>query len=387
MKAISNNKKRQLGTEQKKPKKIKRAAIDMPFFILVIILLAFGLTMLFSASYVTAFKTYGDSFYFLKKQLVSAVIGIVVMMGVIFLNYKLLKKYAIHLMFINIVFLILVLIIGREINGGKRWIYIGAFNFQPSEISKIAIVVYISYYVSNNLDKMKSLIKGVLPCLVVIGINAALIMLEHHLSGTILVVGTGLVLLFVGGVPTIWFLIAGGGIASIIAYVALFTEYAKKRIAAWQNPFADSSGNGWQTIQSLFAVGSGGFMGLGLGNSIQKHLYMPEAHNDFIFAIVCEELGFIGALFVIILFALLVWRGFVIAFNCTDKFARLLVIGIMTVITLQFLLNIAVVTNFIPVTGISMPFFSYGGTSLVILLFEMGIVLNVSRYNIKMQKA
>lgn len=381
-----NKAKKQSQIVERKPKMKKRAPIDIPFFVLVMALLAFGLVMLFSASYVTAFNTYGDSFHYLKAQLFAAILGIGVMIGMIFLSYKVFKKYAKALMVINLILLVLVLIIGKEVNGGKRWLEFGPLNFQPSEITKLAVVVYLSYYISNNLSKMRDFLKGVLPCLIVIGVNCILIVLEHHFSGTILVASAGLVLLFVSGVPTSWFVIAGGAMGGVLAYVILFTNYAKRRIDAWLDPFSDAAGKGWQTIQSLYAVGSGGVMGLGLGNSIQKHLYMPEAHNDFIFSIVCEELGLVGALFVILLFALLIWRGFVIALNSRDTFARLLVIGIMTLITLQVLLNIAVVTNFIPVTGISMPFFSYGGTSLLILLFEMGIVLNVSRYNIKMQK-
>jgi cell division protein FtsW len=259
-----NKKRQQTATQQKKSNKIKKASIDMPFFILVMILLAFGLIMLFSASYVSAFSKYGDSFYFLKKQLFAAALGVALMIFVIFLNYKLLKKFAIHIMVINIVLLILVLIIGREISGGKRWIYIGPINFQPSEISKLAVIIYISYFVSNNLDKMKNLIKGVLPCLIVIGINAGLIMLEHHLSGTILVVASGFVLLFISGVPTSWFLITGGGIAGVIAYVALFTDYVKEIGGLAGSVFQMHRERAGRHIQSLFAVGSAELWGVGL---------------------------------------------------------------------------------------------------------------------------
>ena len=254
---------------------------------------------------------------------------------------------------------------------------------QGSEIAKFAVVLVFAHIISLNHDRMQSFAVGVLPFALVLGVVAALMLLEPHLSGTLLILGIGAVLMFVGGTGLRWFVLAGvGGAGAIAAAVVIMPDlvpYAADRLRSWQDPFADPLGDGHQTIQSLYAIGSGGAAGLGLGNSRQKHLFVPEPQNDFIFSIVCEELGFIGACAVVGLFVLLLWRGITIAARAPDRFGALLVVGFVVQVALQAVLNVAVVTNTIPNTGISLPFFSSGGTSLMMLLGEMGIVLSVSR--------
>ena len=280
--------------------------------------------------------------------------------------------------------LLVVVLFMPEYNGCKRWLVIpGVGTLQPSEIAKFAVVLTFSHIISLNHTRMKEFSVGVLPFGLVLGVVAALMLLEPHLSGTLLILGIGAVLMFVGGTGIKWFLMAGaGGAAAIGAAVVIMPDlvpYAADRLNSWLDPFADPLGDGHQTIQSLYAIGSGGATGLGLGNSRQKHLFVPEPQNDFIFSIVCEELGFIGACAVILLFVLLLLRGITLAVNAPDRFGALLVVGFVVQVALQAVLNIAVVTNTIPNTGISLPFFSSGGTSLMMLLGEMGIVLSVSR--------
>ena len=262
----------------------------------------------------------------------------------------------------------------------KRWIVIGSFNFQPSEIAKFSIVLLFSTLIAANQHLMKSF-KFLIFLVILLGLTCGLVILEPHLSATVLIFAIGLVLLIVGGMQ--WrYLIAGGlggGALIAIAIITGLIGYGSDRIKYWLDPWLDPQGAGFQTIQSLLAIGSGGLLGRGIGQSRQKYLWVPEPHNDFIFSIVCEEIGLIGAMIIIALFALLVWRGFTIAMRAKDKFGALMAIGLTFQVGLQAMLNIWVVTNTIPNTGISLPFFSYGGTSLVILLAEMGIVLSVSR--------
>ena len=280
--------------------------------------------------------------------------------------------------------LLAVVLFMPEYNGCKRWLVLpGVGTLQPSEIAKFAVVLVFSHIISLNHDRMRSFAVGVLPFALVLGVVAALMLLEPHLSGTLLILGIGAVLMFVGGTGLRWFVLAGlGGAAAIGAAVVVMPDlvpYAADRLRSWKDPFADPLGDGHQTIQSLYAIGSGGATGLGLGNSRQKHLFVPEPQNDFIFSIVCEELGFVGACAVVLLFVLLLWRGITIAAHAPDRFGALLVVGFTVQVALQAVLNVAVVTNTIPNTGISLPFFSSGGTSLMMLLGEMGIGLSVSR--------
>lgn len=360
--------------------KIKRGGFDIPFFVLVMILLAFGLIMVFSASYASAYYNQDDSFYFVKQQLFAATLGLCVMGVVIASDYKWLKFVSVPLMVTSILLLVAVLFIGTTRNNATRWIYIGPINFQPSEITKIAVIIFFSHCMATYQKYMKNFKTGMLPYLTILGVVSLLLIKEPHFSATVLIGMLGMIMIFVGGGGIKWFIGMATGGAAAAAYLLFFTNYTKTRIETWLHPEADPSGSGYQILQSLYAIGSGGLMGLGLGQSRQKYLYLPEAHNDFIFSILCEELGFIGGAFVMILFALLIWRGFVIAFRSPDRFGTLLVVGITSLVALQVLINIAVVTNFMPVTGMPLPFFSYGGTSLLMLLFQMGIVLNVSRY-------
>lgn len=356
--------------------------LDRPFMIIVLILVVMGLIMMFSASFVDAYYYEGDGYLYIKKQAPLALVGLIAMYVASRLDYHIWKRFAWPLMGVTYVLLVLVLFMDRT-KGTKRWIYIGSFNFQPSEIAKFAVIVLFAYIISANYKKMKTLTYGVLPFVLILASLAGLLLLEPHLSGTLLIFSIGFVMMLVGGTRLIWFGAALGllvaGIASAIIIMPELVWYAQDRLRYWIDPWEDPLGQGHQVIQSIYAIGSGGLFGLGIGNSRQKHLYLPEPQNDFIFAIVCEELGFIGALMVIFLFIALMWRGAVIACKAKDRFGSMLVVGIITQVTVQAALNIAVVTKTIPNTGISLPFFSYGGTSLMMLLGEMGVVLSVSR--------
>lgn len=339
--------------------------------------------MMFSASYAYSYyHNNQDSFYYIKKQAVWAVFGVFVMVVTAYFDYHLLRKFVFPVLAFAYISLGVVLVLPK-INGVHRWIDFGFINYQPSEVAKFAVALSFAWWISNHYNKMKTFKYGVLPFLLILGTTSLLMVLEPHLSGTILILGIGFTLMFIGGTSLKWFG-AGGGLA-VAALVGVLAShkigYAGNRFVSWLNPFSDAQGVGWQTIQSLYAIGSGGLMGLGLGNSRQKYLYISEPQNDFVFSIVCEELGFVGAVIVILLFALLVWRGYVIAMKAPDKFGSLIAVGLITQVGLQAALNIAVVTNSIPNTGISLPFFSYGGSSLVMLLFEMGIILSVSRFS------
>lgn len=357
--------------------------MDLPFLLLVLCLVGFGLIMLYSASYAVGLYRMDDAYAYIRPQLLFAAIGLFAMGVASRVDYHIFHKLAWPIMGLSVALLVIVLFM-PEYNGCKRWIVIpGVGTLQPSEIAKFAIVLTFAHIISVNYAQMKTFRVGVLPFLLILGVVAVLMLLEPHLSGTLVILGIGAVLMFVGGTGLKWFVLAAtGGIAAIGAVVIAMPDlvpYATDRLSSWLDPFADPLGDGHQTIQSLYAIGSGGATGLGLGNSRQKHLYVPEPQNDFIFSIICEELGFIGALMVMLLFVFLLLRGITIAVRSSDKFGALLVVGFIVQVTLQAVLNIAVVTNTIPNTGISLPFFSSGGTSLMMLLGEMGIVLSVSR--------
>ena len=357
--------------------------LDLPFLVLVLTLVAFGLVMLFSASYAVALYRRGDAYAYIRPQLLYAALGLVAMWLASRVDYHIYHKLAWPVLGVSLVLLVVVLFM-PEYNGCKRWLVIpGVGTLQPSEIAKFAVVLAFSHIISLNASRMKSFSVGVLPFGLVLGTVAVLMLLEPHLSGTLLILGIGAVLMFVGGTGLKWFVLAGAGaVGAVGAAVAVMPDlvpYAASRLASWLDPFADPLGDGHQTIQSLYAIGSGGATGLGLGNSRQKHMFVPEPQNDFIFSIVCEELGFVGALAVVTLFVLLLLRGITLAVHAPDRFGGLLVVGFVVQVAMQAALNIAVVTNTIPNTGISLPFFSSGGTSLMMLLGEMGIVLSVSR--------
>ena len=360
--------------------KIKTGRIDVVFLVLVLSLLTVGLVMLFSASYAYAYYYYKDSFYFISKQLVFAVVGVTAMFVLACCDDHHCQKLAMPIMGVTVFLLVLVRILPTRVGDFHRWIRIGSFSVQPSEIAKFAVVVLFAQILSKNYSKIKTFKYGILPFVIILGLLSFLMLLQPHVSGVILIMLIGAVVMLVGGVDVKWFVFAGVGALILIGGALLIPgafDYARSRLEFWFDPWSDPQGAGFQTIQSLYAIGSGGLLGVGIGNSRQKYLYLPEVQNDF--AIVGEELGFIGATLIIVMFALLIWRGFVIAARAKDRFGMLLAVGLTAQVGIQAFLNIAVVTNTIPNTGISLPFFSYGGTSLMMLLGQMGIVLSVSR--------
>lgn len=364
-----------------------KGRMDIPFLLLTLLLTAIGLVMVFSASFPSAYRENGDPAYYFKRQAIFAVIGVGAMFAISKFTYQRWRGAAKLLLGFSVFLLILVIVphVGITVNRATRWLPLpGGLSFQPSEIAKLGVIVFFADSISKKRDKMRTWRYGIWPYMAVLGMIAVLMMLEPHLSGTILIVGTGVAMMIVGGIKA-WLvgLGVGGGAAAAFGYVKLVEKgiisYGSSRIAMWHNPWADASDEGYQMVQSLIAIGSGGLLGVGLGKSRQKFLYLPEEHNDCIFAIVCEELGLIGACVIMLIFALLIIRGFWIALHARDRFGALLVVGITTHIALQTFLNIAVVSGLVPATGISLPFFSYGGTALALQLFEMGIVLSVSR--------
>lgn len=377
--------KRQIEEKRRESHELSRGPIDVPFCLMVMLLTAVGLVMLLSASFPSAYyETDGEKpLLYFTRQAVFAVMGLSAMGIISRINYQRLRGVARALLFASIMLLVLVLIpgIGQTRNHATRWIGIGdTLTFQPSEIAKMAVVLYFADNISHKKEKMRTLRYGIAPYVVWMALIGGLMMLEPHLSGTILILGTGAVMMFVGGIQWRWVAAAltlAGGVATLM-FKGIIT-YGQSRLAMWRDPFIDPRGDGYQLSQSLISIGSGGVWGLGFGKSRQKFLYLPEEHNDFIFAIVCEELGLIGATIIMVLFAALILRGYWIALHARDRFGSLLVVGITTLIAMQTFLNIAVVTGAVPTTGISLPFFSYGGTALAMQLAEMGVVLSVSR--------
>ena len=370
-------------TKLKRRKSVNTAGkFDITFLSFVLILLTVGLVMLYSSSYAFSYNQYGNSYKFITRQALFAAVGVVVMLVVSRIDYHFWRKFAWVLYALSTVMLIVLLILPPMVEGKdvKRWIVIGPINFQPSEIAKFAIILLFSSLIAANHKQMKSF-KFIAFLVALLGLQCVLVVMEPHLSATVLIFAIGIVLLIVGGLPKRYILggVGAGVGLGVLAVVTGIIGYGSDRIKYWLDPWADAMGKGFQTNQSLLAIGSGGILGRGIGQSRQKYLWLPEPHNDFIFAIVCEELGLVGALVIILLFCLLVWRGFTIAMRAQDKFGSLLALGLTFQVGLQAMLNIWVVTNTIPNTGISLPFFSYGGTSLLILLAEMGIVLSVSR--------
>lgn len=358
-------------------------SIDIPFLGLTIALLTIGLIMLFSASYPYAYYYKDSSYYYFIRQIVFAVAGLVAMLLMSKINYKILKAIYKPVFVVTIALLVIVLFYHTNVQNFKRWIPLGPVTIQPSDLAKFTIILTLAVYISKYYKKMKTMKYGILIPIGIIAIFCGLIYLEHHLSCTILMFFIGACLMFAGGSD--WKLFAFGLAVIVllgflvVSFPTLIENYAGKRIVAWLDKDYDPLNGRWQTNNSLYAIGSGGFFGVGLGNSKQKYLYVSEPQNDFIFSIVCEELGFLGAAIIIALFAALVIRGLIIASRCKDKFGSLLIIGIVAQIGLQVVLNILVVTDTLPNTGFAFPFFSYGGTAIFMLLFEIGVVLSVSR--------
>ncbi len=363
------------------------ASFDLPFLIITLAVLVVGLISLYSASYAYAFyHNDGDSLFFIRKQLLFALGGLVVMLLFSFVDYHRWHGVA-WVMWLGSLVLLGIALLLPSSTGIHRWIRLpGIGQFQPSEVAKFALIVLFAHLISLNYSRIKTFLHGFVPLITVLGITCGLVVIEPHLSGTVLLCGLGFVLMMVGGVRTRYLLMLVG-LAVIVVYVVVFVAgYEQERIEVFKDPMGVyNSGlagrdQAWQTVQSLFTIGSGGLLGQGPGNSRQKHLFLPEPQNDFIFAVVCEEIGFVGAIAIIALFGLLVWRGFYIAMHASDRFGAILATGLTAQVGIQALLNIAVVTNSFPNTGISLPFFSYGGTSLIMLLMQMGVVLSVSRH-------
>lgn len=352
--------------------------VDYPFLIAVCTLLAFGLLMLLSASNARALAEFNDVLWYFKRQTFGVVLGAITMYVLSRTDYhKLNGQIMLLLMGASILMLILVIIpgVGTTTNGATRWL----FGFQPSEVAKFAIIIFFSYSLSKNQESLSDFKRGFLPYIGVLFIFIALLALEPHFSCIILITFSSMLILFVAGAKIKHFLMIGApGVAGVILMIIL-EPYRMARITAFLDPFADAQGAGWQIVQSLYAIGSGGIFGVGLGRSRQKYLSLPEPQNDFIFSVLAEELGLFGAVLVIGLFIFLVLRGIKIAAKAPDLLGTLLVTGIIGIVAFQALINIAVVTSSIPVTGMPLPFFSYGSSALIMTMAEMGIVLNVSR--------
>lgn len=383
--------------------------LDITFLTLVIALLAIGIVMMFSASYINAWydsspTVKNDPYHYVKNQLFFAAIGVVLMLAVSFINPSIFRDASGTIMLISFLLLLAVLAFPYQIPGKeefKRWLYLPVIgSFQPSEIAKLAIVMFLAFSMERHHKLIEKHWWMFAPYVVFVVAIAGLVYLENHVSGTLLMLGIGFVTVYLGGIRIHWVVYAIGillfvGVALWFVFNAdKFLEgYASERIRIWLKLLlrqdltaAEKRGSGWQSLQSLYAIGSGGLFGLGFGNSKQKHMYLPEPHNDFVFAVVCEELGFVRALLIIALFVLLVVRGFVIGLRARTRYEAMLAMGISFQVGLQAALNIAVVTATAPNTGISLPFFSYGGTSLVMLLVEMGIILSISRNSERKKK-
>ncbi len=364
-------------------KKPKKRHVDIALVIVTLTLLALGVIMVLSASAPSAFRLEGDSYYYFKKQALFAVIGVIVMFVFSNIDYKVYSSKIIYWGGLIVAFglLILVLVpgVGITVNDATRWIKIAGIQFQPSEIMKIALIIFMSATISKNPKRLKKFWRGLMPYLILVGFIAFLLLLEPHMSATVIIVVIAGSILLVGGVK-LWHILPFIPLAGIAGYVlSKVEEYRWKRLIIFMDPWKDPLGDGWQIIQSLYAIGSGGLFGVGLGQSTQKYMYIPEPHNDFIFAIWAEEMGLFGVLIVIVLFGIFIWRGIMIAIKAPDLFGSLLATGITVMIGIQAVFSIAVVSSSMPVTGIPLPFFSYGGTALIILLGCVGILLNISR--------
>ena len=368
--------------------KNRGATVDIPFLVLVLLLLGVGLSMLYSASYAQSeYDTgYEISTRYLQKQAVCAGIGLVAMWAFSRIPAQLWYHLAWPLYGVSIVLLLSVLVIGEEVNGAKRWINLAGIQFQPSEVAKFAMILMFARLTRTFGGKARSFRYGVLGFgMALMGILVPLA-LEKHLSAIMLMGMVAVVMMYVAGTHPKWLLAgAAGAVVFVIVYVS-FMGYAGDRITAWLHPEADPGDTGYQILQSLYAIGSGGVFGLGLGKSKQKYLYLPFQYNDYIFAIICEELGLFGASLIMVLFSMMILRGYWIALRASSRFSTVLATGLVTLIAVQTILNLGVVTNLLPSTGIALPFFSYGGTALAVNLGEMGILLSISRQRDEIKK-
>ncbi|HAI52548.1 MAG: putative lipid II flippase FtsW [Limnochordia bacterium] len=352
---------------------------DLILFLAVIALVSLGLIMVFSASSVMGLADAGNPYYYVQRQSILAVLGLVILFVLMKVDYHIFKPLALPGLVISLALLVLVLFVGTGAGSASRWIRIAGFNLQPSELAKLILVNYVAVYLANKRARARKFFSGLLPILVITAVYFVLIMLEPDFGTAVALVFSVLVVLFAGGVHLGQLTFVGLLAAPVLAYLVTLKEYRVKRLFAFLDPWADPTDTGWNVIQSLLAIGSGGLFGVGLGRSRQKFSYLPEHHTDFIFAILCEELGFLGGAAVIVLFFVLAWRGLRIAMRAPDLYGTLLAIGITSIIAFQALLNIGVVTGSLPVTGIPLPFISHGGSSLLVSLAGMGILLNISR--------
>ena len=357
--------------------------IDYTLLITVLLLLSLGLIMVLSASSPTALSEGKSSYAYFIKQAGFALGGIALMIVLSKIDYRIYKKFYLIAYFVALALLVAVLVIGKEANGAKRWIYIAGISFQPSEAVKLCMIVFYATVLTKNKDDLKEFFNGWIKHLIMLVPIIGLLIVEPHLSASIVIVGVCMIMMTLAGC-NLWQIVVPGvviGVPAITIGIVKIQKFAHalKRITTFIDPWKDKLGDGWQVIQSLYAIGSGGLFGLGLGQSRQKYLYLPEPQNDFIFSVMAEELGFVGCAFVIILFAILIWRGTLAAMKAPDMFGSLLAIGITSLIGIQAIMNIAVVTSTMPATGMPLPFFSYGGTALLIILCEMGVLLNISR--------
>lgn len=363
-------------------KKVRMKACDFTLLLATLLLVFIGIIMVFSSSWPEAIRM-NDGYYFLKRQIVSAGLGFFAMLFFMNFNYKILHRFSKIIYAISLFTGLLIFTpLGLELKGARRWINLGFMTFMPSDIIKLGSIIFLAAFFSKRKDEVKSLTRGTIPAMLIIGLSCGMIYAQRSLSVTVTLAVTLMAMFFVAGMRlshlTAMITVALGGL-----YYAITDEkhaYRMRRFTAFLDPFADKTDSGWQAVQSLYALGSGGLFGLGLGKSRQKFFYIPEPYNDFIFAIIGEELGFLGALTVILLFLVIIWRGIRIAINMEDLFGCLLATGIVALISVQTLIHIAVVTSSMPTTGIPLPLVSYGGTSLVINMASIGILLNISRH-------
>ncbi|MUV36219.1 putative lipid II flippase FtsW [Lentibacillus sp. JNUCC-1] len=362
--------------------KDKRYTPDYTLLSVIIFLLLIGIIMIFSASYVWAEYKYDDAFFYVKRQLLFIGAGVAAMFILMKIPYTLFKQYAKIILAACFVLLIIVLIpgIGMIRGGAQSWIGVGAFSIQPSEFMKLGLIIFLASYLSTHQKKITSLKKGFLPSLLLVFVAFGLIMMQPDLGTGVVLVLTCMTMIFAAGARLGHFF--GLAILGVIGFLGLIISapYRISRITAFINPWEDPLGDGFQIIQSLYAIGPGSLLGVGIGNSLQKYFYLPEPQTDFIFSILGEELGFIGGTFVLFLFAVMFWRGIKIALEAPDTFGSFLALGIVSMLTLQVMINISVVIGLIPVTGITLPFLSYGGSSLTLTLCSVGILLNISRF-------
>ena len=366
--------------------------VDFTLVITVLLLLSLGLVMLLSASAPKSMQesSDGNSYTYFARQLFFAVAGIIAMLGISRFDYRFFQKFYKLAYVASIVLLIMVLLIGTESHGAKRWINLGFTTFQPSELVKICMIIFYAGILVKNRDDLGKFGKGLVKHVLFLVPIIILLALEPHISTTMVIVITCCVMLIMAGCKFWQFVLSGvvaGGVGGTVATILYFTndwfqekfQYIVTRFITFLDPWQKATGDGWQVIQSLYAIGSGGLFGVGLGESKQKYLYLPEPHNDFIFSVIAEELGFVGCMVVFILFAIFIWRGILIAMKAPDMFGSLVAIGITTLVGIQVIINVAVVTSSMPATGMQLPFFSYGGTALFLLLCEVGVLLSISR--------